>query len=300
MKPPPFDYAEPTTIDEAVGVLAGDEDARPLAGGQSLVPMLNFRLAYPTILVGLRRLPSLTTIESRDGEISIGAMATQRDALASPAVTVGCPLVHRALRHIGHPQIRARGTVGGSLAHADPAAELPAVLLALDGSVAVRGPSGTRVIPARDLFLGHYTTSLEAGEIIVAARFPAVRSRTGAVCLELTRRPGDFAMAGVACQLSLAPDGSIGDARVVLFAVSDAPLRLDAVERTLVGAKPGEEAWSAAAGLATAGWAEHAGNSDNRDNSENGRYRQRVVPHILRRALAEAAGQAAEQAKGSI
>jgi aerobic carbon-monoxide dehydrogenase medium subunit len=286
VKPPAFDYVAPSRLDDAVKILAADEDARALAGGQSLVPMLSFRLTYPSLLVGLRSLPSLRNIEQRGDQLAIGAMVTQQAALSSPAVGAACPLVHQALGRIGHPQIRSRGTVGGSLAHADPAAELPAALLALGGAVAVHGESGSRVVPAEDLFLGHYTTSLAAGEIITEALFPSTSQRTGAACLEITRRPGDFAMVGAVCQITLNEEGTIAAAHVALFAVSDVPLRLPLVEESLTGSRPGDDVWQTAAQLAADGL-DPAGAT-----SEDRRYRQRVVPTVVRRSLAEAARRA--------
>jgi aerobic carbon-monoxide dehydrogenase medium subunit len=287
VKPPPFEYVEPPELDSVVELLAADEDARPLAGGQSLVPMLSFRLVYPTTLVGLRRLTELKRIERRDGELVIGAMVSQSQALRSFEVAAAAPLAHDALRLIGHPQIRSRGTVGGTLAHADPAAELPAVLVALGGAVTVHGPGGTRSIAADDLFAGFFTTSLEPGEVLVEARFPAAPPRTGAACFELARRPGDFAAIGVASQLSLAEDGSIADARVALFGVADVPVRARDVEQALIGRPPGSEAWAAAGELATVGWSKQA------TDSEDARYRARVAPVLVRRTVSAAAERAA-------
>jgi aerobic carbon-monoxide dehydrogenase medium subunit len=286
VKAPAFDLVEPMDFDDAVGVLAADDEARVLAGGQSLVPMLNFRLLHPTTLVGLRKLPTLRGLERRGGEVVVGAMVTQRETLESSVVAEACPLVTRALAHIGHPQIRSRGTIGGTLAHADPAAELPAVLLALDGAVIVRGPGQPRRIPAEEFYVGYYSTSLEPGEILTQACFPVAGARTGAACVELARRPGDFAILGVACQLTLDPDGSIADARIALFAVGELPVRARSVERELRGARPGRAAWVSASEMATDGWAPVE--ADN----EQDRYRARVASVIVHRALDEAARRA--------
>lgn len=287
MKPPPFEYAEPEDLDAAVELLADDDDARPLAGGQSLVPMLNFRLAQPSTLVGLRNIPGLSGIERRDGELVIGAMVSQSEALRSSELASACPLVREALALIGHPQIRSRGTVGGSLAHADPSAELPAVLLALDGAVTAYGPDGKRSIAAGELFRGYYTTALARGEILTEVRFPLMPPRTGTACIELARRPGDFATAGVACRLTLADDGSVAEGRVALFAVADAPVKARAVEEALVGARPGDKAWTAAVARTCEGWDPRAA------DSEEARYRARVAPTVVGRALALAAERAA-------
>ena len=287
MKPPAFEYVEPDDLDSAAGLLAADEDARPLAGGQTLVPMLSFRLAHPSTLVGLRSLPGLSHIARRDGALAIGAMVTQSEALRSAEVASACPLVRDALALIGHPQIRSRGTIGGSLAHADPAAELPAVLLALDGAVTVYGPNGERSIAAAELFQGLYTTSLAMGEILTEARFPLLPARTGTACIELARRPGDFATAGVACRLTFADDGSVAEARIALFALAATPVRAHAVEQALEGARPGDQAWRAAVALSCEGWTASAA------DSEQSRYRMRVTPTIVGRALALAADRAA-------
>jgi aerobic carbon-monoxide dehydrogenase medium subunit len=282
MKPPRFDYVAPDDFDAAVDQLAADGDARILAGGQSLVPMLSFRFAQPTTLIDLSRLPGVNRIELRAGEIELGSMVTQAQALDSPEVAAACPLACDALRHMGHPQIRSRGTVVGSIAHADPAAELPAALLALAGVITARGPNGIRSIAAADLFRGMYATALEPDEIATHVRFPVAPPRSGAACVELAPRLGDFATAGVTCQLSRAADGSVADARVALFAVADRPIRLQAVEDALNGAEPGSETWRRAAQLAMDGWTDRA------SGSGDGRYRTRVVPVIVRRALASA------------
>jgi len=285
MKPPPFDYVEPDDLESAVGVLAADDEALALAGGQSLVPMLNFRLARPTTLVGLRRL-GLNRIEQSETELRVGAMATQSEALNSEQLRSACPLAVEALRHIGHPQIRSRGTIGGTTAHADPAAELPAALLALDGAVAVRGPGGDRTVPAQDLYRGPYMTSLRPGELITEVVFPVAGPRTGAACIEITRRAGDFALAGVACQLTLGEDHTIANARVALFAIAGAPRRARAAETSLAGAAATDTAFVDAGKLALDEWGGQAG------ATEEGRYRVRVVPTIVRRALAAAADRA--------
>jgi carbon-monoxide dehydrogenase medium subunit len=188
-----------------------------------------------------------------------------------------CPLIAETLIHVGHPQTRSRGTVGGSIAHADPAAELPAVLLALDGAVDVHGPSGTRTIAARDLYLGYYTVSLEPGELITRVRFPVAPERSGAGCAELSRRQRDFALAGAVAQVTLGPDGAVADARVALFGVGDRPERAEAVESALRGATPTAESIGAAA----AAWEPGAGEGTKP-------YSARIAPVMARRALMQA------------
>jgi carbon-monoxide dehydrogenase medium subunit len=250
VKPPPFDYAAPEELDEAVGLLTGEHDAKVLAGGQSLVPLLSMRLAYPDLLVDLRRVAGLDTISESDGRLAIGAMVRQLDAEASDAVAARCPLVVEALRHVAHPQIRARGTVGGSIAHADPAGELPAVAVALDATVRVRGPGGERLVPAAELYTGTFSTSLGDGEIVRAVEFPVADDGTGAACVEVARRAGDYALCGAVAQVSTA-DGVVADARLALFGVADRPVRADAAEAALRGTPVDEAAGVAAATVAS-------------------------------------------------
>src|SRR5207247_74449 len=197
MKPPPFEYHVPASVADAVELLARLEDAKVLAGGQSLVPLLNFRLARPAHLVDINRLPGLDGVRERDGGVAVGATVRQADAEADGLLRALCPLVPLALRHVAHAVIRNRGTVCGSLAHADPAAELGAALLALDGHVVARSARGERRILAADLFRGPFETALAPDELLTEAWFPA--HAAGDVALvEESRRHGDFAMAGVA------------------------------------------------------------------------------------------------------
>ncbi len=180
MKPAPFEYFVPRTVEEAVDLLAEHgERAKVLAGGQSLVPLMNMRLARPSVIVDINRIRALDYIIADDGVLRIGALTRQRTAERSPVVAEHCPLLRDALRFVGHAQIRNRGTVGGSIAHTDPAAELTAVLAALDGAVTVRGPRGTRVISAPDLFVTYLTTSIDARELLVEVRFPTLPDGAG-------------------------------------------------------------------------------------------------------------------------
>jgi carbon-monoxide dehydrogenase medium subunit len=213
MKPPPFTYHAPASIAEAVELLATLEDAKVLAGGQSLVPLLNFRLARPAHLVDVNRVPGLDGVRARDSGFAIGATVRQADAERHPLLRERCPLVPLALRHVAHAAIRNRGTICGSLAHADPAAELPAVLLALDGHVVARSARGERAIAAADLFVGTFETSLEPDELITEVWFPAHDAASVAL-VEESRRHGDFALAGVA---------RAGD-RIALFGVAPTPV----------------------------------------------------------------------------
>ncbi|RKT86894.1 carbon-monoxide dehydrogenase medium subunit [Saccharopolyspora antimicrobica] len=233
MKPPPFDYVRPDSLAEAVRLLAADEDAKALAGGQSLLPMMNFRLARPSVLVDIGRLPELSALRREDDVLVIGAGVRQRTAETAQLVRETCPLLGRALRHIGHHQIRSRGTIGGSLAHADPAAELCAAALALDAEVVVTGSSGRRTIPAAELFVAPYQTSLSEEEILTEVRLPIDGARSGFA--EISGRSGDFALAGVAAVVRF-EDGEVADARLVGLGVGGTVQRLTDAEAVLNGA----------------------------------------------------------------
>jgi carbon-monoxide dehydrogenase medium subunit len=236
MKPPVFDYAAPVTLAEATGLLAQHEgDAKVLSGGQSLVPLLNMRLARPAILVDLAKVPELDYVRSDGDALAIGAMTRQRTVELSPLVQAQHPMLHAGLLLIAHPQNRNQGTVGGSLAHADPAAELPALALALDASFRATGPRGERTLAAADFFLTYLTTALEPCEILTAVRFPTLPARTGWSILEVARRHGDFALAGVVAIVGLAPDGCCASARLVLFGVGSTPIRAAGAEQVLMG-----------------------------------------------------------------
>lgn len=242
MKPPVFDYATPATLAEATALLAQyDGEAKVLSGGQSLVPLLNMRLARPAMLVDLARIPDLDYVRA-DGEgFAIGGMTRQRTVELSPQIQAQHPLLHAGMLLIAHPQNRNQGTIGGSLAHADPAAELPALALALDATFSATGPNGARTIGAADFFLTYLTTALEPTEILTAVRFPMLPRRTGWSILEVARRHGDFGLAGVVAIVGLAPDGRIASARLVLFGVGATPIRGAAAEQMLAGqaADPG-------------------------------------------------------------
>src|SRR5262249_3159604 len=225
VKPPPFEYASPGDVCEAAALLASDSEAKVLAGGQSLIPLLNFRLATPSQLVDLRRVPDLDRIARDNGRVRLGAMVRQRQAERSALLAEACPLLVEALRYVAHPQIRSRGTVGGSIAHADPAAELPAVLITLDGRVRAVGPRAERWIAGAELYETYFTTSLAHEEILVEIELPAALPRTGAACVEVARRAGDYALCGAAAQVCLGENGTVAAARVGLFAVGGRPQR---------------------------------------------------------------------------
>ncbi|TDC96775.1 xanthine dehydrogenase family protein subunit M [Saccharopolyspora aridisoli] len=233
MKPPPFDYVRPGTIADAIALLAADEDARILAGGQSLLPMMNFRLARPSALVDITRLPGMAELHRDGEELVIGPAARQRAVETSSLVARTCPLLVDALRHVGHHQIRTRGTVGGSLAHADPAAELCAAALALDAEVVATGPDGRRALPAAELFLTPYQTALAPTEIITQTRWP-IRPNARHGIAEVTHRAGDFALAGLATVVEL--DGpEITRARLAALGVAGTVRLLPAAEQALLG-----------------------------------------------------------------
>ena len=235
MKPPEFDYAVPETVEEAVGLLSDTTiEAKILAGGQSLVPLLSLRLTYPELLVDIARIEDLDGIEVADGHVRIGAMTRQRTVELDPAVSESCPLLSDAVTQVAHPQIRSRGTVGGSIAHGDPAAELPAVLIALDGSVSVHGADGARTIEAADLYKGLLTTELDESEVLTSIDFPAAPPGSGAACVELARRAGDYAMSGAVAQITV-ESGRFEDVRLALFGVADLPIRESSIENALRG-----------------------------------------------------------------
>jgi carbon-monoxide dehydrogenase medium subunit len=241
VKPAPFRLHRPESVADVVALLAehGDE-AKPLAGGQSLVPLLALRLARSEHLVDLERVAGLGGVEAAHDAVTVGAMVRQADAEHDGDVARLAPLVARALPFIGHFQIRNRGTVGGSLAHADPASELPAVALALDAELTVVGPAGARTVAADRFFVDRWTTALAADELLVGVRFPRWPGPCGFVIDEVARRHGDFAMVGVAGALGLGGDGRVDRARLALFGVAATPVRAPAAEAALVGRSLGD------------------------------------------------------------
>lgn len=285
MKPPPFDYLAAGSVDEALSALGDSEDAKLLAGGQSLVPVLSFRLTQPELLVDLRKVEELGGIRDGGDRVEIGAMVTQAEAEESTILATRSPLIGKALEYVAHPQIRSRGTIGGSLAHADPAAELPAALLALDGSVQVAGPTGRRKIAADDLFVTMLTTSLAEDEILIAIELPAVGPGTGSACVEIARRRGDYAICGVVVQAGL-DQGVVNAARVAYFGISDRPVRAVEIEQAILGANRTE-----APGIA----AEAAGDTlqVKGDPAISESYRRQLAGVVVKRALDQALEMAA-------
>jgi CO/xanthine dehydrogenase FAD-binding subunit len=286
MKLSPVDYEAPGTVAEALDLLAEHQDeASVLAGGQSLIPLLALRLAQPAVLIDINGVEGLSGVSLTDGWVTIGA--TTREYVAEESATIAelVPLLAAALPLIGHEAIRSRGTVGGSLAHADPAAELPAVARALNAEFVVRGPSGERVVPAADWFEGYLTTSRQADELLTEVRFLAARPGTGTSFQEVARRHGDFAMVGLATSVTLNA-GTITDARLAFAGVSDVPARATAAEELLEGERPTAELFDEAARVAAA---DIDPPSDLHGSAE---YRKKVAAALVRRGLREAVGNA--------
>lgn len=248
MKPPAVKYARAGDVREAIALLAEHgSDAKVLAGGQSLVPLMSFRLARPSILVDINRVAGLDRIETENGSLLIGAMARQRDVELSDVAAAAVPLLPPALRHVGHVAIRNRGTVGGSLAHADPAAELPALVTALGGELVVEGPDGTRSIAAEDYFVATFTTAMAHDEVLVGVRLPRLPAATGVAVEELARRHGDFAVVGAMAAVHLTDDGTVDLVRLAASGVDSVPVRLHAAEAALAGVAPTAAAIDSAA-----------------------------------------------------
>lgn len=283
MKPAPFAYVRATSLDEALARLDAHGDAKLLAGGQSLVPMMNMRLVRPVTLVDINGVPGLDAIRATpDGGLVIGALVRHTDLLRSPVVRERAPLVAAAVAHVGHRAIRNRGTVGGSLAHADPAADLPAAVVALDATLVAAGPAGRRRIAARDFFRGPLTTALDAREILVEIAIPGPAAPAWGFA-ELARRPGDFALAGVAAILR---PGVADGARLVAFGAADTPLRLTRAE-TALGVGRVDAALARAAGDAAA-----AGCAPQDDVHATAEYRRHLVGVLAERAILAAAARA--------
>ncbi|MBF6570920.1 MAG: xanthine dehydrogenase family protein subunit M [Candidatus Binataceae bacterium] len=287
MKPPAFDYHDPRTIDDAIALLVrhGGE-AQLLAGGQSLVPMLNFRLAAPAVLIDLNRIPDLAYIKEDRGQLCFGAMTRQRQVEFSPLVAHRLPLMIEATRLAGHLPTRTRGTVGGSIAHADPAAEYPAIVTALEGEMVVQGAAGKRVIKAADFFRGAFTTAIDPGEILVEIRMPVTPDHSGWAFEEFSRRHGDFAIVETAVMLTFDANRRCRAARVAVSGAGAIPLRMPAVERMIEDSDLSEkiivEASAQAAELIDPATDLHA----------SAGYRRHLTRVLVRRALTRAAAQA--------
>ncbi len=252
MKPPRFHYCAPYMLDEALTLLdQNSEDTKVLAGGQSFVPLLNMRLASPTFIVDINHIAELHYIEQEDGYLAIGATVRQRQVERSVLVQNKHPLLIEVVKHIGHMQIRNRGTVVGSVAHADPAAELPALLTCLNGEVLAQSIHGERVIKAEEFFTGYLSTALEPGEMLTEVRFPLLAPKAGWAFLEFARRSGDYALVGAAAVLTPAADDHCMSAHIAYLGIAGAPIRGFDVEATIVGTTLDEPALNAAAEAAS-------------------------------------------------
>lgn len=293
MKPPRFAYHDPTSVDETLGLLATHgEDGKILAGGQSLVPLLNFRLARPGHLIDINRIGALAGIRRRSGTLHIGAMTRQSTMERSRLVAENWPLLTEALTFVAHAQIRNRGTVGGSVAHADPAAELPTAFTALDASFKAVSRRGERTIAADDFFVTHLTTALEPDEALVEIRVPPLPDGTGHAFTEFARRHGDFALGGAAVLITLDSAGKCERAAVALLGAAPTPLRARAAEELLLGERVDERVAREAASRAVEGI------SPTGDIHGSSEYRRELIEVMVRRGI-EKATERASAARGS-
>jgi aerobic carbon-monoxide dehydrogenase medium subunit len=288
MKPAPFTYFAPETLDEALALRAEHAgDCVVLSGGQSLLPILHLRLAQPAVVIDVNRIPGLGEIAERNGGLSIGARTRQREAERSSLVAERAPLLARSLPLIAHPAIRSRGTIGGSIAHADPAAELPAVVLALDAELVVQSKArGERSIPASEFFHGFLSTALESDEILTEIRLAAPLANSGVAFLEVARNHGAFAIVGAAAVVQV-NGGTVGETRLVFTGAGGTAIRARGAEAALVGQPATEASFAAAAEAAVADLDPVS------DVHASADYRRRVARVLARRALAEAAEVAA-------
>jgi carbon-monoxide dehydrogenase medium subunit len=284
MKPSRFEYRAPDTLDEAVALLAADPNAKVLAGGQSLMPVLAFRLAAPSLLVDLRRLPGLGDIVvGADGIIRLGANVRWRDLERDPRLPSAQPLLHAAVAHVAHYQIRNRGTVGGSLAHADPAAELPGIAVTCNGEIAIVGAAGRRKFPASEFFTGPLTTLLRSDEIIIELRLPSWPKARRWGFEEFSLRQGDFALAGIALYYDEDEQGRACNSHVGVIGACSRPHRLEPVEATLDGRTVDEETIAAVVRAAASAV------DPPQDLHADAEYRRALVATLAERALRAAA-----------
>ena len=284
MKPAPFNLFRPRSLDEALGLLQSYRDeAKVLAGGQSLVPLMNFRLAQPPNLIDLNGVEGLDRIKIDDRTLSLGAMVRQRDVEQSPLIAERLPILREAIEQVAHPAIRNRGTVGGSLVHADPAAELPLLSIALDATFHLRSARQSRSVAARDFYQGYLVTDIASDELLVEVDFCLPPPGSGGCCTEIARRHGDFAIVAAAALLDFGRDGSVNFARVALGGVGPAPLRAAAAEEALMGMKPGPELYRRAGDAAGKAVDPPA------DIHASSAYRRHLTGVLVRRALATAA-----------
>ncbi len=289
MKPRPVGYTRPESVAEALAALAAPGvEAKVLAGGQSLVPLMSMRLAAPDLLVDINRLTELSYVEVADGQVRVGALARHAEVLASPAAAAAQPLLRKALRFVAHPAVRNRGTTVGSIVHADPAGEMPAVLTLLAGTVRVASAAGERSIPAREFFLGTLESAVEPGELATEVQFPVLPHRgAGTGFTEISRRRGDYAVCGVAALVWLGADGRIGGARAAYLSVAPSPAVLDLTEAVAGGAADATS-FPAAASLARERLEPEP------DIHATAGYRRQLAGVLTERALVEALAEARE------
>jgi carbon-monoxide dehydrogenase medium subunit len=288
VKPPRFSYHAPATVEQALGLLAsyGDQ-SKVLAGGQSLFPVLSFRLAAPEHLIDINRLPGLGSLERTASGWRIPALVRQRQAERSAELAVSAPLLTEAVAQVAHPQIRNRGTICGSLAHADSSAEMPAVMLALDARMTIASKTGTRTVSADDFFVFHMTTAVEPHELLLAVEFDDAPPRTYTSFVEFAPRKGDFCLAGVAATATFADDGTVARSRVVAAGVSSTPLRLRPVEDLIAGSSLDAAVLAAAQQAATEA-VDPVG-----DVHADAAYRRQLAGVLVRRALSAVSAKAA-------
>jgi CO/xanthine dehydrogenase FAD-binding subunit len=284
MKPAPFNLLRPKSVDEALALLqAHGDEAKVLAGGQSLVPLMNFRLAQPHNLIDLNGVEGLDPIRLDDQTLSLGAMVRQRDVERSPAIAERLPILREAMEQVAHPAIRNRGTVGGSLVHADPSAELPLLAVALDATFHLRSARASRSVAAKDFYQGYLLTDIAPDELLLAIDFHLPPVDCGWCCTEIARRHGDFAIVAVAVLLDCGRDRRIDFARVALGGVGPAPLRMIAAEQALLGERPDAELFRRAGDVAAQAVDPPA------DIHASSSYRRHLTGVLVRRALITAA-----------
>ena len=285
MIPSAFDYYAPKTLARAVALLQqhGEKDAKVLAGGHSLLPLMKLRLAAPGAVIDLRRIPGLNAVKASRGKVTIGAMATHYQIESSDLLRKRCPLLPETAGEIGDAQVRNRGTLGGSLAHADPAADWPAAILALDAELDVVGPGTNRTIGASDFFVDLLTTALQPGEILSKIRVPVAPKRSGSAYVKMRQAASGFALVGVAAQVVMGPDGTCAVVAVGITGASKMAFRARAAEEALLGKRPDEAAIRAASGLATEGIDEFQ-----EDIHASADYRRHLTQVLAQRALTKA------------
>ncbi len=289
MKPRPLSYTRPESVAEALTALAAPGvEAKVLAGGQSLVPLMSMRLAAPDLLVDINRLTELSYVAVADGQVRVGALARHAEVLASPAAAAAQPLLRKALRFVAHPAIRNRGTTVGSIVHADPNGEMPAVLALLAGTVRVASAAGERSIPACEFFLGPLESAVQPGELATEVQFPVLpRRAVGTGFTEISRRRGDYAVCGVAAMVWLGPDGRIAGAKAAYLSVAPSPAVLDLSE-TVAGAAADATSFPAAASIARERLEPEP------DIHASACYRRQLAGVLTERALVEALAEARE------